>query len=137
MISSIVSRVSAGLLACGGIALLFVPDIVLTRLITGYPESGLWLGQLLGASWLAMAALNWLSRSAMLGGIYGRPVVFANTALYFIAAMSLGRAATRSESGSGLWALTAIAAVAALVYGWLLMRGPVEADMREKQGMER
>ncbi|HEU0076918.1 MAG TPA: hypothetical protein VFQ76_04665, partial [Longimicrobiaceae bacterium] len=91
MFSTQVSRASAGLLLAGGLALLFAPDVVLPRLVPGFPAGGVWLGQLLAAAWLALAALNWLSRAALLGGIYGRPVVLCNAAFYFIAALVLLR----------------------------------------------
>jgi hypothetical protein len=89
--------VSAAVLLVAGIALLFVPDTVLPRLVPAYPEAALWLGQLLGAAWLGMAALNWLNRSTVLGGIYGRPVVMANLALYCVSALVLLRAAERAD----------------------------------------
>jgi hypothetical protein len=47
MISSILSRVSASILLVGGLVLLFVPDLVLPRFVSDFPETGLWLGQLL------------------------------------------------------------------------------------------
>lgn len=71
MISSVVTRASAAVLLMGGLILLFVPDVVLPRLVVDYPQAGVWLGQLLGTAWLGVAALNWLNRSAVLGGIYG------------------------------------------------------------------
>jgi hypothetical protein len=92
VISSLLSRVSAAVLLLAGVALLFAPDVLLPALVPGFPPVAAWLGQLLGAAWLAVAALNWLQRAAVLGGIYGRPVVLANVALYFISALSLLRA---------------------------------------------
>ena len=125
MISALVSRVSAAALLVAGGALLFAPDVLLPALIPGMPVSAAWLGQLLGAAWLGMAASNWLQRASILGGIYGRPVVFGNLALYFVSALSLARAV-----GGGappiLWvALVAMAALAA-VYAALLLRGPFD-----------
>ncbi len=81
MTSTLISVASATILLLAGLPLLFAPDAVLPR----FPVAGIWLGQLLGAAWLGVAALNWLSRSAVLGGIYGRPVVLANLALQFAA----------------------------------------------------
>jgi len=77
----------------GGLVLPFAPDAVLPAFVPGFPPAAVWLGQLLGAAWLAVAALNWLQRESILGGIYGRPVVLANVALYLISALSLIRAA--------------------------------------------
>lgn len=122
------------MLLAGGIVLLFAPDVVLPRLSPGFPDSALWLGQLLGAAWLGVAALDWLSRGTMLGGIYGRPVVFANTALYFISALVILRALSRAPSATGLWALAVAAVLLAAVYGWLLYRGPFEKEFAARRG---
>ena len=124
MISSRLSRLSAALLLLGGLVLLFAPDIVLPALIPGFPRAAAWLGQLLGAAWLGIAALNWLQRAAMLGGIYGRPIVLANLVLYFISALSLLRSLLGSGGPPAIWLAVALAGVLAAAYGALLLRGP-------------
>jgi hypothetical protein len=115
-------------LLIAGIALLFASDMVLPGLVSGYPETGLWLGQLLGAAWLGVAALNWWNRSKVLGGIHGRPVVAANMALYLISALVLFRAAGQAGFSSALWVLGTAAALLAIAYGVLLFRGPLRRD---------
>ena len=125
MISGFISRTSALWLGVAGFALLFAPDAVLPRLVAGYPSSGLWLGQLLGAAWLGLAALNWINRRLILGGVYGRPIVLANAIHYFISAMVLLRAVTREPQVSvELMAIPAI--TFAVAYGALLFRGPFD-----------
>ena len=128
MTSRHISRASAVLLLVEGLALLFAPELVLARLVPGFPDDALWVGQLVAAGWLGIAALNWLSQSAKLGGIYGRPVVAANLATHFIGALVLIDAAASGGSSGWLWFLCAPSALLAAVYGWLLMRGPT--DMR-------
>ena len=103
MISTVVSRVSAALLLAAGVVLLFAADAVLPALSPGLPASAAWLGQLLGAAWLGVAALNWLQRNQLLGGIYGRPVVFANLALYLVGALSLLGALRDPAAPRSLW----------------------------------
>ena len=126
MISSVLSRVSATVLLLGGLALLFASDALLPALVQGFPPNAAWLGQLLGAAWLGMAALNWLNRSALLGGIYGRPVVFANLAVYSISALSLFRSLVGDAASRVLWSIFAITAILAAVYGVLMLRGPFD-----------
>lgn len=133
MISGILSRSTAALLALGGAMLLFAPDAVLPRLVPDFPAAGFWLGQLLGTAWLGVAALNWLNRSAILGGIYSRTVVLANVAIWFMGALVVLRAASRATDPAALWLLGAVMALPAFAYGWLLMRGPLEADMQRKR----
>lgn len=128
LISTQISRASAGLLLVGGLTLLFAPDIVLPRLIPAFPAAAAWLGQLLAAAWLALAALNWLSQSTLLGGIYARPVVLANAAFYFIAAMVLFKVVTRHDASAALWFVLVPVVLFAGIYGWLLFRGPIERD---------
>src|SRR5215212_7359207 len=105
MISTLISRISALVLALGGLVLLFAADVTLPRIIPGFPPAGSWLGQLLAAGWLAVALLNWASQPGLLGGIYGRPVVLANSALYFIAATVLIRIILAPGAPAALWLL--------------------------------
>lgn len=128
MISTRLSRASAALLSSGGLALLFAPDVILPRLVPGFMVSDAWIGQLLAAAWLALATLNWLSRAALLGGIYGRPVVLTNAVFYFVAAMVLLRAIATRGVPAPLWFLAVPVVILAAVYGWLLFRGPLERD---------
>ena len=118
------------MLLVGGLALLFASDVILPQLMPGFPVAGAWLGQLLGAAWLAAAALDWLNRSALLGGIYGRAVVLGNAALYFISAMVLVRVVTRPDAPAALWIITVPIGLLALAYAWLLFRGPFERDLQ-------
>src|SRR4051812_6385708 len=115
---------SASLLMIAGVVLLFAPDDILPSLIPGLPESGAWLGQLLAGAWLAIAALNWLNRGARLGGIYGRPVVLTNAVLYFVGAMVLLKIVARPDVSAPVVIATILFSILAVLYGWLLFRGP-------------
>lgn len=127
MISSTICRINALILAVAGGILLFAPDNVLPALVTGYPPSGFWLGQLLGAACLGFAALNWLQRNAVVGGIYSRPLVFANLIFYFVGAMSLLRLAVNTQRPVAVWWLAILLVLLAAVYAVLLFRGPFGA----------
>lgn len=118
----------------GGVGLLFASDDILPHVIPAFPASGVWLGQLLGASWLAVAALNWLNQRQLLGGIYGRPVVFANAALYFIGTMVLLRIVVQDRAPAALWLIFVPALLFAVIYAWLLFRGPFERDFQSYRG---
>ena len=137
MIGRWVSRASATTLAVGGIALLFASDVVLPRLAPALPPGAAWIGQLVAAGWLAVAAVNWTGQSTLIGGIYGRPLVTANFALYFVTATSVLRPALDARSPRSIW-LVAVPSVAfAAMYGWLLLRGPFERDFEEQAGKSR
>jgi hypothetical protein len=136
LISTQIARVSAGLLLLGGLMLLFASDVILPRLIPTFPVSGAWLGQLLAASWLALAALDWLSQRQLLGGIYGRHVVMANAMLYFITTMVLLRIVVQYHASTVFWLVLAPAVLFAGIYWWLLFRGPFERDFQNYRGAQ-
>ena len=126
MISSLVTRTSAALLLVGGLALLFAPDVLLPRIVPGFPPTALWLGQLLAAAWIGVATLNWSHRSAVLGGIYGRPVVFANAVLFLVSALGMVKALQAPNASGALWFFAVPAIVLATAYFALLFRGPFD-----------
>lgn len=128
MFSSLLSRVSTAVFAFSGLALLFVPDVIVPHLIPTFPVAAVWVIQLLAAAWLALAHLNWRSRSALLGGIYGRAVVGTNVIVHFISATTLVNVTMSQQLPATIWLLTVPFAALALLYGWLLMRGPLPHD---------
>ncbi len=126
MIASAISRISALVLGVAGFALLFASDLLVPALVRSYPPSAAWFAQMLAAAWLGVAALNWLQRSARLGGIYGRPIVLANLALYFITATSILRPLLAGTAPNVAWIAFAVAAALSIGYGALLLRGPFD-----------
>ncbi len=134
MISAYITRVSAILLLLAGLALLFAADAILPVMIVSYPPSGHWLGQILGAGLLGLASFNYFNRSALIGGIYGRAVVASNMTFYFVTAMVLLRHLRGDEASVSFLLLTAVAALFAGVYGWLLFRGPFKRDLTLQKG---
>ena len=91
--SAAITTVSALVLAAGGMALLFGAEEILARAMPGTTAGSTVLGQLVAAGWLAIAGLNWNQRQTIIGGIYGRPLVLANFALYMVSAFSLAHPA--------------------------------------------
>ena len=125
-ISSRVSTISALVLALGGVALLFAPDVILPALAPGFPPNAVWLAQLLAAAWLGVAVLDWLQRATLIGGIYGRPMVLANLALYFIGDLAVLRALRTPGAPRALWMIAVPATLLAVAYGALMLRGPFD-----------
>ena len=122
MTSRSIATLSAVLLGACGLFLLFAPDVVVSTFVADPVPLVEVLAQLLGGAWLGVAMLNWFTRGQPLGGIYGRPVVFANLLLYFVAASALLKVAPwRAELP---FIAGAAAAVMAALYGWLLFRSP-------------
>jgi hypothetical protein len=125
-LSALISRTSAGFLFLAGLALLFGSDRLLPLLVPGAPPASAWLGQFIAAAWLGVANLNWLSRSALLGGIYGRPVVATNLTLYTVSALGSLKALGAATAPPVVWLVAAPMAAFAVVYGALLLRGPFD-----------
>ncbi|MEP6835273.1 MAG: hypothetical protein ABJB74_17940 [Gemmatimonas sp.] len=126
-ISSFVTRCSAAYLLIVGVAMLFAADALLPVVIPAFPPSATFLGQIIAAGWLAMAAMNWQSRTQILGGIYGRPVVYSNVLLFTIAALGVVRAALLPGASPWLWVVVVPSGIFAILYGALLLRGPFDS----------
>lgn len=113
---------SALLFAALGAAPLFAPEELAWRL--GAPALSALLLQLLAAAWLSLAALDWIGRRAIYGGIYGRGIVMANFTHGFIGTTVLANAGVRTGFGIEGWVLTAVFIVQAGAFGWLLFSSP-------------
>ena len=121
-----ISRLSIGALLAGGFALLFGADTILARLAPGAPSSAAWLGQRVAAAWIGVAVMNWMQRTSVLGGIYGRPVVSANLVLYVVGTLSLVRARMHGVLPAVAWVVIVPLALMAAAYRVLLLRGPFD-----------
>ena len=109
-----------------GILLIFLPDEIGPFLYSPAPLNVLL--ELAGAALFSFGILNWLSRYTTLGGIYGRPFVFANLAHFFIAGLPLAKAGLRDPAiGPLFWPFTTIYLAGAVLYGLLLFRNPLRS----------
>lgn len=130
MLSSHLSRVSALFLGVAGFAFVFAPRELLARLAPGTPPTAAWIGQLLGAALVGLGCLNWFNRHTLLGGIYARAVVLANTMFYVVGALSVfGASAALTATRPMAQSVAGVLGVFAACYAWLLFRGPLERDI--------
>lgn len=111
--------------------MLFGADVVLPALVPGFPPSAIFVGQMIAGAWLAMASVNWFNRSQVLGGIYGRPVVYANVLLWVVTGLGVVRSAIVPGASDCLWAVVVPAGVFAGVYGALMFKGPFDVPAAE------
>ncbi len=126
--STRVSDASAAFLAITGMLLLFASEEMLPNVVTGFPPAVAWIGELVASGWLAMAILNWANRKALLGGVYGRPVVLTNMLFYFTTLMTLSRLVARQVVPVGAFYLLVPIAIFTVIYARLLYRGPLGND---------
>jgi hypothetical protein len=128
MKSAHLSRLSAFILGAPAVALLFGADNLLPTVIPGFTSGSAWVGQLAASGWIAVAMLNWMSRNAVIGGIFARPLVLTNLTVYVVTATTLSKAAALTAFPEAMLVASAMAAGMAAAYGWLMMRGPLPAD---------
>jgi len=74
-------------LGLAGIFALFAPDILLSTLDVPSANPLDVLIQLMGALYFSIALMNWTAKDSIIGGIYARPISFANFA-HFLAERS-------------------------------------------------
>jgi hypothetical protein len=80
--------------------------------------------QLAGALYLGFAALDWMARGNMIGGIYARPVTIGNL-LHFVSGTAvIVKALSRDPMPAALWMLSAVYVVLAVAFSALLWRSP-------------
>lgn len=106
------------LMACGALALFMPQELAGGLDRAGAPTSPL-VVQLLAGALFAVGMLDWMSRFATIGGIYGRPVVLTNLVLFFTAAMTLVRHAMR-VGGAGPWAAFGVSAFFAVWFARIM-----------------
>lgn len=84
--------------------------------------------QLLGAVYFGFGMLNYMSKRAVVGGIYGRPLVVGNFSHFLIAALALLKAQDLLSTYSWLWALAIAFGLLAVAFGRLLFVQPANSN---------
>jgi hypothetical protein len=125
--SKILMSASALVLALLGLPCIFAPDLVLVRLAgTATPAAGL-LVQITGALYLGFAAINWMGKNSLIGGIYGRPVAIGNLMHFLVAALALLKAAP-SQPDPLAWPVAVLYGLLAAAFGFIVFRNPVRSS---------
>jgi|SRR5690625_3205451 len=126
--SGIVMRASSAMLGLAGLVCLFLPEAVADALAVpagdGLPV------QLAAAGLLALAALDWLTRSSLLGGIYGRPIVVANFVNFGVLTLVLASAQLASPTTAGIVA-AGVSALFWAAFTYVLLSSPRAVRRRE------
>lgn len=89
MNTRILMSISAVFLAMLGAGVTFMPQEFLSLVDAPSEAVSVLLLQLLGASYLGFAALNWMNKGNRIGGIYFRPVSMANFFNFSVGSISL------------------------------------------------
>jgi hypothetical protein len=120
---------SAVYLGLAGAGATFMSEELLTHVRQPAAPVLMFFVQAVGALNLGFAMLNWMSRGATFGGIYGRPIVTANLLHFLMVALVLIRWAM-AGAPPGILGLTAVYTVFAAWFGAVLLRDPVPGQSR-------
>ena len=123
--SKLLMIVSAGFMAAIGILLTFAPREVLGTTEGAQHAFLLPAMQLLGALYLGAATTNWMSKSNLVGGVFGRPLAMGNLGHFGIGAMALLRIAAGGDVR--FWPLAIIYALLAAAFGVIVFAPPKAA----------
>lgn len=118
---------SACFLGILGLGATFLPAEILDA--ARDPAAGpaaLLLVQLYGALAFGGAMLNWMSRTSILGGIYGRPIVLGNALHFTMGALAIIKGISGSTAGAPLVVVGAGYACFAVLFCLLMFRHPAE-----------
>ncbi|MEP2276852.1 MAG: hypothetical protein ABJH98_15455 [Reichenbachiella sp.] len=103
-----------------GLILTFLPQEVHAYFNISVNGIGILISQTLGAALLAFALLNWMTRSNILGGIYGKPLMMANFLFFFASGMSYLKAA----DGYFIWVMAGLSMAFGFSFGYVAFTHP-------------
>ncbi len=111
---------SAAVMLLLGALLTFAPRETLA--LTGSQTSSLLVlaFQALGALYLGFAALNWMAKDNLIGGIYSRPVSLGNFVHFFVMGANLLRALPAEYHVTVLWVAAIVYVIFAACFGWVV-----------------
>lgn len=116
---------TAIVLGLAALALIFAPELVLTRLAIEPTAGALPLAQLYGAALFGLSQTFWVARGMLLGGIYGRAVVVGGFAHAIVGVFVLLHALRASAGNPVVWGASVVYAILAIAFGMLMFgRGP-------------
>tara|TARA_B100000809_G_scaffold63705_1_gene60469 strand:+ start:1278 stop:1676 length:399 start_codon:yes stop_codon:yes gene_type:complete len=115
-----------------GAILTFIPNEISSYLdITENPISTISF-QLLGALYLGFAMINWMTKDALIGGIYNKPLVVANLLHFTVGTLALGRLLSEIEIQSTIIiSITTIYAILALLFGYMFRTNPFKTEVEK------
>lgn len=122
MNTKLLMSICAFLLIISGIILLFLPQEIALNL--ELRETSVIFLQLLGTLYFAFGVTNWMAKSNIIGGIYGKPILIGNFSHFFIGALTLIKLLVKSQSEIFFVIASIIYLIFAVIFGYLLFRHP-------------
>lgn len=115
---------SAALLVLLGVVASFLPQELLGYVGAQATPAAVLVIQMTGALYLGFAALNWMSRGSITGGIYGRPLTMANVIHFMVGAIALLKAAFTGPFAADIVVMAVLYSVLAAWFALVLFRHP-------------
>lgn len=121
----ILMSASALTLVLLGIPCVFAPEIVLAKLGSPVEGAELLVVQVAGALYCGFAAINWMGRGNLIGGIYGRPVAMGNLLHFTAAGLAIAKSAHAGVVPSWAWGVAAIYAILFAGFAYVVFGNPL------------
>jgi hypothetical protein len=115
---------SASLLLAHGIVLLFASELLCKLFNLNHSPEGSVTAQLFGVALISLGLMNWTARRVVLGGIYGRALVYGNFVFSLIGFFVGIRARLNDFGNEYFWIEVVLYLAFAIVFGSMLFRGP-------------
>lgn len=112
-----------------GILISFLPDEILTHLNIENNSITLLFLKLIGAMYMGFAVLNWMAKGTLIGGIYNRPIAFANLMHFGIGAVAFAKAIPALETHKEITiAVTVVYGIFALLFVYVFRTNPARVE---------
>lgn len=115
---------SAAFMAILGLAASFLPQEIMVRLGSSPVGVGVLVVQVTGALYLGFAILNWMARTNLIGGVYGRPVALGNFLHFAVVTLALLKALMGGQRAPEVVVGAVVYSVFAVWFGLVLFTHP-------------
>ncbi|HKI00198.1 MAG TPA: hypothetical protein VJ999_13940 [Candidatus Sulfotelmatobacter sp.] len=128
MNTKLLMSLSALFMAGLGISASFLPQEIAAHFGVRPETSVVRIIQIAGALYLGFAALNWMAKAVLIGGIYGRPVAVGNFLHFAVVAITLLKAWLSGFRGNEIVVGTVFYFLFAVWFGLVLFTHPARQN---------
>lgn len=118
---------SALVMAIVGVAFQFLPHEILNYLKIDSGGIVPLLVQIIGATYLGFAMMNWMAKTVLIGGIYARPLAIGNLTHFLIGALALIKYAFAAPNAA-VWVAAGIYSLFAILFAIVFFTHPLKTQ---------
>ena len=119
MNTRLLMRASALVLGAVGLAATFLPQEILAGAGAPSVPAAVVIVQIVGATYLGFAFLNWMAQGNAIGGVYSRPVAVANFGHFTIGGLALLKSGLMTQNALPMLAGGAVYVVFAALFAYV------------------